>query len=167
LITHKNVTHLGRRDFVCPEKNCQRAFGYKHLLQRHTAKAHRLADPTLTHSASDESGTEDSPEDPPDSNTLGIDMITGKAYAEAAHKKIAQAVALLCPYPHLDGITILESAEGSATISPQPTFLPQQCEYAFSRAYDLRRHLKAAHNLVAEKDHVDQWVKNGKMAKLR
>ena len=32
------MTHLGRRDFACPA--CGRAFGYKHLLQRHAAKAH-------------------------------------------------------------------------------------------------------------------------------
>jgi len=36
------------------------------------------------------------------------------------------------------------------------------CEYVFSRAYDLRRHLRAEHDVDVEKDKVDEWVKGAK-----
>jgi len=36
------------------------------------------------------------------------------------------------------------------------------CDYVFSRAYDLRRHLRAEHGVEAEKESVDDWVKSAK-----
>ncbi|ELR11015.1 zinc finger, c2h2 type domain containing protein [Acanthamoeba castellanii str. Neff] len=40
LATHMKVVHDGLRTFVCEEPGCGKAFGYKHLLQRHTLAKH-------------------------------------------------------------------------------------------------------------------------------
>ena len=36
----------------------------------------------------------------------------------------------------------------------------KRCAYIFSRAYDLRRHLKAEHGLELDKEEVDGWVRD-------
>ncbi|KAJ7350372.1 hypothetical protein DFH08DRAFT_108248 [Mycena albidolilacea] len=138
LTTHTNITHLGQRDHVCPHETCKRAFGYKHLLQRHLAKRHSA-------SSASESSDEDAAFFPtPAAAKLDIDTITGNNYAQAASKKLKAAKALRCPYPHLDDLAAV--ADGLL------------CDYVFSRAYDLRRHLQSEHDVIVDKNSVDMWV---------
>ncbi|KAJ7350369.1 hypothetical protein DFH08DRAFT_108230 [Mycena albidolilacea] len=138
LTTHTNITHLGQRDHVCPHETCKRAFGYKHLLQRHLTKRHSA-------SSASESSDEDATFFPtPAAAKLDIDTITGNNYAQAASKKLKAAKALRCPYPHLDDL----AAVGDG--------LP--CDYVFSRAYDFRRHLQSEHDVIVDKNSVDMWV---------
>ncbi|KAJ6576864.1 hypothetical protein B0H10DRAFT_2101879 [Mycena sp. CBHHK59/15] len=145
LKTHTNVVHLGRRDHICPHEDCKQAFGYKHLLQRHVAKHHASS------SASSGSWEEDAHVSMP-STSLGIDLITGNAYAQNAREKLKAAKVLRCPYPHLNDVAVVhEHGNSSAT-----------CDYVFSRAYDLRRHLQTVHEVVAEKESVDRWRRTRK-----
>ncbi|KAJ7125020.1 hypothetical protein C8R44DRAFT_782068 [Mycena epipterygia] len=151
LTTHTNITHLGRRDHACPHETCKQTFGYKHLLQRHLAKHHTAP---VTASESDD---EDRNPLPAPATAMDIDMITGNTYAQNAHKKLNAAKALRCPYPDLDGLVLVQHSEQDDTnghLVAGPT-----CEYVFSRAYDLRRHLQTAHDVVAEKENVDRWVR--------
>lgn len=138
LTTHTNITHLGRRDHVCPHDTCKQTFGYKHLLQRHLAKRH------IAPSSSD-SSDEDPGLPTPATANMDIDTITGNTYAQTAHKKLKAAKALQCPYPHLNGL---------ASVQAGP-----RCDYVFSRAYDFRRHLQSEHGVVVDKDSVDRWVR--------
>ncbi|KAF5375073.1 hypothetical protein D9758_000102 [Tetrapyrgos nigripes] len=127
LQTHIRVTHLGRRDFVCPHENCKRAFGYKHLLQRHQAKAHRPSSGSDHQESSghdsegddndydSESGSED--EDCEDKHetdatlesdaniSMSIDVITGNAYASRAKERLKNYKTIQCPYPNFDTIS--------------------------------------------------------------
>ncbi|KAH9857901.1 hypothetical protein C2E23DRAFT_746762 [Lenzites betulinus] len=171
LTTHHNIAHLGRRDFVCPHEQCQRAFGYKHLLQRHLAKLHA---PRSSSEDEDEygdgpgsdSGSGADNDEPSDSalmadGTMDIDFITGSAYATRAREAIQQANKLQCPYPHLPAAL---SAEGSpedgavAASAASSSKRRNDCQYVFSRAYDLRRHLQAEHGVSVEREKADKWV---------
>ena len=157
LANHINVTHLGRRDHVCPYENCKQAYGYKHLLQRHLARVHESV-------ASDAGSTSiDSPseEDTVDamlsersvklrpSKLLDIDTFTGQLYAKRTQANVADYKAFRCPYPHMSGLSTNEQEMPGGP----------RCEYAFSRAYDLRRHLKAEHNVDSAKEKVAMWVR--------
>ncbi|KAH0589146.1 hypothetical protein H2248_004912 [Termitomyces sp. 'cryptogamus'] len=163
LNTHTQVTHLGRRDHICPHDGCEQTYGYKHLLQRHLAKAH--------HTTSDDDSPHDDDPDESDwgsghktsrkmtSTLLDIDTITGRSYAQRARANVANAIALFCPYPQLEGRMLAEKDAGE--YGPQ-TSATRPCEYAFSRAYDLRRHLRATHGVNAIKESVDEWVSEQK-----
>ncbi|KAJ7072584.1 transcription factor iiia [Mycena amicta] len=151
LTTHVNITHLGRRDFACSYENCGQSFGYKHILQRHIAKHHAAP--------SEPPPSEDEDEEPQSGVVAEADIgtITGDNYAQSARQKLAAATALPCPYPDLSGLQpelehpVRDHASTAST-----------CEYVFSRAYDLRRHLQAAHNLVFDKEVVQRWVRRAK-----
>ncbi|RDB25312.1 Transcription factor IIIA [Hypsizygus marmoreus] len=171
LATHANVTHLGRRDHVCPHDGCGRAYGYKHLLHRHLAKAHASA--TSAPPSSDEEGgstgksnVRQAGKSKP-STLLDIETMTGNSYAKRTRAKVANATALLCPYPLVDALAFVTSDDLLATVKGDTSTemcldSQQPCEYAFSRAYDLRRHLKAVHGLDAVKESVDDWVREHK-----
>ena len=173
LATHHKVTHLERRDFVCPHGECQATFGYKHLLQRHLAKIHPASDRSESNSGSDPS--EDSSLDVEDSGPgshpekrnaivdMSIDAITGASYAVRARQKLQGSRALSCPFPNLHGISLASEAE--AEISTASTFDGPNCDYVFSRAYDLRRHLRAQHGIETDKSSVEEWVARGKRAR--
>ncbi|TFK44446.1 transcription factor iiia [Crucibulum laeve] len=154
LTTHNNVTHLGRRDFVCTHDKCGRSYGYKHLLQRHIARAH--APPTSSSSHSEDSEDSDSPDD-----TFNIDLITGYSYAKHARAAVASGKMLRCPYPHLPDDLLTVSAV-SPQVLEKTVGTSANCGYVFSRAYDLRRHLRATHAIETQKDDVDEWVKDQK-----
>ena len=159
LATHHNIAHLGRRDFVCPHEHCKRAFGYKHLLQRHLTKLHA---PSGSESGSDNEGehTETEPESP-HMSTMDIDLITGKAYATRAKDAVKQASKLQCPYPELPPLLSTDSSEATSTSSKRV----HACQYVFSRAYDLRRHLQAEHGVEVDREKVDEWVRGEKDAR--
>jgi general transcription factor IIIA len=162
-MTHHNVTHLGRRDHICPHEDCNRAFGYKHLLQRHLAKVHS------THtgeSDSAEATDEEDEETTPTNKTvqrMDIDTITGMSYTSKANERLTASKALQCPHPYLGALV---SMTGSGDLEMAGSSTSRICEYVFSRAYDLRRHLRTEHEVDVEKDKVDEWVKGAK-AKAR
>ncbi|KAF8629851.1 hypothetical protein AX15_003213 [Amanita polypyramis BW_CC] len=148
LTTHINVSHLGKKDFACLK--CGVRYGYKHLLQRHFARQHKQT----PGSASDDSGgsvDEDARNESPIQERMDINTITGSAYAKRAQVNVRKA--LRCPYPDLGPITsenvVLHEEEVSR----------DGCYYVFSRAYDIRRHLRAVHGIEAEKEAVDKWAK--------
>ncbi|ESK93678.1 transcription factor iiia [Moniliophthora roreri MCA 2997] len=161
LAIHHKVTHLGRRDFVCLHKGCERTFGYKHLLQRHQAKVH------VTSGSSSESDSRSSSDDTPSEDeetgakvaktTIGmnIDTLTGVSYTARSKQKLQNGRALHCPFPELDAII-------HRRIQSAPQLSDSTCNYVFSRAYDLRRHLKAFHEVEADKESVEAWVVGAK-----
>jgi general transcription factor IIIA len=145
------VNHEGRRDFVCPHDSCGRAFGYKHLLQRHVAKLHTTHD---SPSDEDEGSSDESP------LKFDIDKITGKGYRSQAAVQLSATQKLRCPYPDLR--IILPDIPDSSAHSGH-----RQCDYVFSRAYDLHRHLTSEHAVDIEKNLVNAWVQEAKVAKAR
>ena len=116
------MSHLGKKDFGCPK--CGIRYGYKHLLQRHFARQHKQT----SGSASDDSESEEE-EARSEKEKMDIDTMTGSAYVKRARRKV-----LRCPYPDLEQIAVSRD----------------RCEYVFTRAYDLRRHLRAVHGMETE-----------------
>ncbi|KAF9268732.1 hypothetical protein L218DRAFT_892168, partial [Marasmius fiardii PR-910] len=154
LSTHHKVTHLGRRDFVCIHEGCGRAYGYKHLLQRHSAKAH-AAPPLGDISDSEPKAKRKQKID------MSINAITGVTYAQQAKEKLGRFKALKCPFPRLEGMGITDTAvtmvEGSSA-DGRGRGRDYECDYVFSRAYDLRRHLRAGHAVEVDRVRVEEWV---------
>ncbi len=146
---------MGHRDFVCPHDECKRAFGYKHLLQRHLAKLHYCGSDSDSDTVS-QSGYDSEQVATKVVVGLEIDDITGKTYATRSQLKLAGAGALSCPYPELQALV--------SNVDDIPTG-SKNCEYVFTRAYDFRRHLKVAHGIEADKERVDEWTNNAKKAK--
>jgi len=140
------VTHLGKRDFACDHPRCGRTFGYKHLLQRHQIKFH-AADVDRDVSSDDS--------DVDKKDTYNVDDITGHTYAAKSAHLLASANAVQCPYPQLQGLA--DSAD--CTLGSSGC-----CQFIFTRAYDLRRHLAATHNVTIEKQVVEHWVKQKREA---
>ncbi|KAJ7647532.1 transcription factor iiia [Roridomyces roridus] len=144
LTTHNNVTHLGRRDHICPREGCGQTFGYKHLLQRHLAK----------HDATSSSSSDE--DDAAPQTKMDIDTITGKQYAQ---RRKATHV-LDCPYPNWHVLGPQPSSSSHAH-ADEPA-----CEYVFSRAYDLRRHLQSVHDVVVDKESVSKWVDDRRRSRV-
>ncbi|KAF8813744.1 hypothetical protein BYT27DRAFT_7220110 [Phlegmacium glaucopus] len=147
LTTHINVTHLGKRDFICHHPECNQAFGYKHLLQRHLAKAHPSTQSELDSSSSGDEIVQ--------KTGFDIDTITGEAYAKRAEELVKSAKSLRCPYPHLQSLTVDLNLRACMDSSSSR----RNCDYVFSRSYDLRRHLSASHDVNLPKETIDEWVK--------
>lgn len=164
MATHHNIAHLGRRDFVCPHEHCRRAFGYKHLLQRHLAKLHAPELPSDPESCHETDRIETEPESPTVSTRhvdigMDIDLLTGKAYSAHAKEAIQHASKLRCPFPDLPPIL---SGQDTSSAVASGSKRPVDCQYVFSRAYDLRRHLQAEHGVIVGRDSADQWVRSEK-----
>ena len=166
LTTHHAISHLGRRDFVCSVEGCGRAFGYKHILQRHQARQHthnRTAaeeDEDYEHhtDADGESSEAEHPQPKKrncrhlqSQNTSMINEITGVAYEERTANTPAP---LRCPYPAMEGFPPPPSLERLSIYGDA-----RPCEYVFGRAYDLRRHLRAVHGVELQKETVDVWAR--------
>lgn len=85
-------------------------------------------------------------------STSAIDALTGKTYS----LRLRSGKALQCPYPDLASL--------AATNVPGPSSGGHHsaCDYVFTRAYDLRRHLKAEHGVVVGKEMAETWVKGHK-----
>ncbi|KAJ3569593.1 hypothetical protein NP233_g4941 [Leucocoprinus birnbaumii] len=166
LTVHKNVTHLGHRKFVCPHENCHKAYGYKHLLQRHTAKAHRSSDGETSSEYSDDALPASDEEEDDVDVSLVIEKITGYAYSQSTQAKITAGKALRCPFPDISGFE--DANQRTENLGSQKltgsTAREGTCDYAFRRAYDLRRHLQATHGLSAQKEAVELWVAEQKLA---
>lgn len=141
-MAHTKVGHLGARDFVCDAPACGKAYGYKHLLQRHVLKAHGEHSSSAEDDDEESSSSATEPEAGPSMSV--IDFITGKHYLES---KRGRAL-VRCPYPAHFCRSVLSDAGA--------------CRFVFSRAYDLRRHLRAEHGEEWEKDDVDAWVRQSK-----
>jgi len=90
---------------------------------------------------------------------MDIDTITGMSYTSKANDRLTASKALRCPHPHLGALV---SITGSGDHEMAGSSMSRICEYVFSRAYDLRRHLRAEHEVDVEKDKVDEWVKGAK-----
>jgi hypothetical protein len=163
--THQKVTHLGLRDHICPHEGCNSTFGYKHLLQRHLAKVHSAH--TGDSDSADPSDEEDNHETDKDNavQQMNIDTITGFSYASYANERISSSKALRCPYPDL-GLLTPESGDPDGTdVAGAST--TKGCGYVFSRAYDLRRHLRAEHGVEVKKEKADEWVRRAKVRARR
>lgn len=145
LMVHAKVSHLGARDFVCDVPRCGKAFGYKHLLQRHTLSAHTLHPPSSTE---DDGESSSAPADPAQPLST-IDFITGKLYMAQKRSAPNGHALVTCPYP-------THFCSKTADVSER---VPSACQAVFSRAYDLRRHLRAEHDEEWERDEVDAWVR--------
>ena len=151
---HVNVYHLKRRDFRCPREECKMAFGYKHKLQQHVAKYHTpVSDDGLS------PRTDVSDANTARGKTVGIDFLTGKKYQDNARDLLDAQKVINCPCP--DWPSSFISHEGSETGDEQAASeaTNDHCEFVFTRAYDLRRHLLAIHDLDVDKEVVHEWVK--------
>ena len=167
LTTHHAITHLGKRDFVCTVDGCGRAFGYKHILQRHQARGHgnvhneddedaeRHGDADGESSEGEQSWTRPKKRKnrhAPSHGTSIIDEITGVAYKK---RTASGKVPLTCPYPTMEGLP-------SALATDEQNLWGKDvapCEYVFGRAYDLRRHLLAVHGISLDKEVADTWAR--------
>jgi general transcription factor IIIA len=153
LDTHHNISHLGKRDFICHHEDCGKAYGYKHLLQRHLAKAHASWSSSHHSDSEDDTQLERKP-----MALLDIDTITGKSYMERIKTK--SSLMVQCPYPRIP-ITFKFDATDMDALSNEHV-----CKHVFSRAYDLRRHLRSGHRMEVEKEAVDSWVRSLKHSLL-
>jgi general transcription factor IIIA len=84
-------------------------------------------------------------------DTSIINEITGVAYEERAARMQAP---LKCPHPAMEGLPSAPSVESLSLWGDEAP-----CEYVFGRAYDLRRHLRAVHGVVLDKEVVDAWAR--------
>ena len=87
-----------------------------------------------------------------------IDTITGESYAKRAEEMVKSAKSLRCPYPHLQYLTVDVNFPASVPADSSSS-TRRNCEYVFSRGYDLRRHLGASHGVDLPKETIDEWVK--------
>jgi general transcription factor IIIA len=182
---HYNVTHLQNRDHVCDVTGCGKAFGYKHLLQRHSAKIHgkHSADHDPIISNGNERGTtfpSTAPEE--EIGTAGnfIEHLTGKQYKRRGegqiisadireepscsgenkiHKSRVTRRVIFCPWPNLLSLNIAPDDERTASGIAAASEGLIACEGIFHRAYDLRRHLRADHGLEVSKEELNAWLK--------
>lgn len=159
-----NVNHLGQRNFVCEREGCGKAFGYKHLLQRHCAKLHGIHSDDARSDKEGAMDKESNVEPSPVRDESFIEVLTGRAYKRrklepdsmASHKEVRSRKSkkgkrvLRCPWPQFGDVmdVVGESNHKQHTA----------CDAIFNRAYDLRRHLKADHGLEVTKEEVAAWV---------
>jgi hypothetical protein len=140
-------------------EGCGRVFGYKHILQRHQARGHSDEDEQQA-DADEESSEVERPRPKKrksrrDPSPGTIDEITGVAYAERA---AGRRVQLKCPHPAMEGFELGVPVERTSLWGDEAP-----CEYVFGRAYDLRRHLGAVHDIILDKDIVDLWARNRRL----
>ena len=140
---------------MCDVEDCGQSFGYKHLLQRHTARHHSISPVTdakvITGSSCQiEAG-----------KPSVIDVLTGRAYKTRA-AGLTASKHFTCSYPH---ISFVDPDPSPVTlgqdISPPELGGDREgpsCAFVFSRAYDLRRHLLSEHGLAVAKEPVDRLV---------
>ncbi|PVG04591.1 hypothetical protein CPB86DRAFT_777874 [Serendipita vermifera] len=183
---HYDVNHLQKRAYVCDVTGCEKAFGYKHLLQRHSAKIHGK------HSSNHASVVFSDIERLKTSYTIAegevaegachfIEHLTGKQYKRRAegqivfdeagkgvdslgdHKipkaRITRRV-ILCPWPNLLSLDVVLEDKRVVRGGTVAGVESVACGGIFRRAYDLRRHLRADHGLEVSKEELDAWLKD-------
>lgn len=161
LVGHIDVHHHQQRDFICEREGCGRAFGYKHLLQRHEAKVHRSSSPTTL--SDDVVSPSDQPAGGHDAEVDFIGELTGKNYKSRHVATVTdrtgqnrQRKVLECPWPH-HTFPVEKVEEDMEKVETGDAGDP--CEYVFHRAYDLRRHLLSVHKLRVHKTVLDEWAR--------
>ncbi|CAE6443916.1 unnamed protein product [Rhizoctonia solani] len=155
---HVRVSHEGLRTFECPNVGCDKTFGYKHVMQRHLERHHRLQDndstPLRATSTKQNNTTEPG---------RIIGLLTGQDYDELPRSPKSDAVyrprLINCPWPNAFQVTKPMNGTASSTSDTLA-----KCAFKFSRTYDLRRHLRSAHELEVSADEVNAWVSKYKHA---
>jgi general transcription factor IIIA len=148
---------------VCLHEKCGKSFGYKHLLQRHTAKAH--TDSSSSNETENgvfrDEGSKDT-----ELSALDIDLVTGKAYTQRSRVNGAK-FSLNCPWPNIDQLdsratSTFSVASSNRVATANSGSLPDHaaCDYVFSRFYDLCRHLKSEHGFDPERTQLERWTKS-------
>ena len=120
------------------------------------AKEHTLEHSTDHSTSCEEPDTEQEETPNEGEEDFNIDLITGNLYAKQAEANLKTATVLRCPYPELDGL--IDPTEVETQRSMPESSIPRLCVYVFSRAYDLRRHLRSTHNVALSKEVVDSWI---------
>lgn len=134
-------------------------FGYKHVMQRHLERHHRPQPNGVTSTST----TAPIP-DQTSTSEVGniISLLTGQDYYESQNPSKANAAhrsrVIACPWPDAFGATQFPGGN-SKNQSAEPS---AKCAFTFSRAYDLRRHLRSAHKLEVDADEVSAWVSEHK-----
>jgi len=118
-------------------------FGYKHVLQRHLARHDVL--PSSPAASPKKKGKKKADGTPADA----IDLVTGKHYLKHAGNRT-----IPCPWPHSFDLVLKTTGTTSKDV----------CPHMFGRAYDLRRHLLAAHGFGVETALVKKWVEERRAA---
>jgi len=151
--------HHHQRDFICEREGCGRAFGYKHILQRHEAKVHRSSSPTALSKGIES----DLPVGGCNTDVDFIDEITGKGYknrhatvVKGRTGQTRQRNVLDCPWPY-HTFPVEKVEEGTVEVAVVEADGP--CEYVFHRVYDLRRHLLSVHKLQVDKAVLEEWAR--------
>jgi len=114
-------------------------------MQRHLARKHpRRQTPKAP--AEEPIESEKDVEEPHEEPSL-LDLFTGKHYTQPSsgtRKNIRRSIK--CPWPNITH---------SDTALSSPAEFTSTCDFAFSRAYDLRRHLLAEHGLEVNQEVLD------------
>ncbi|KAH7335606.1 hypothetical protein B0J17DRAFT_720146 [Rhizoctonia solani] len=146
---HVHVSHDGLRRFACPKNGCNKMFGYKHVMQRHLERHHRPKDDESTSSQPTSTDQEKVAE-----TSRIIGLITGQDYDEPSKKARAVRPRIInCPWPNV--FKVGKPSDNQASQIPE---IHPQCAFKFSRAYDLRRHLRRAHRLDINADEASAWA---------
>lgn len=146
LDNHVGITHQGLRPFACPVSNCGMVFGYKHVMQRHLSRKHSRG------ASESDLGAQDEALESHQSEESGVlDLLTGKQYLKTRTTQRAKRL-IPCPWPHM----LAANRTSSASVSDKPG-----CSFVFSRIYDLRRHLRAEHDLEVDQSVLDEALNSG------
>jgi hypothetical protein len=156
--------HEGNRRFTCSFPKCGKKFGYKHVLQRHVARKHPRSDSEDAIAIDEDVISDDEQVKGKDStaeiNTL--DLLTGRHYHQSrvGVKNIVRKFP--CPWPDVLSFSLSALSETASMPSTAPFITASggsnPCAFVFSRAYDLRRHLRAEHAFETEQAVLDAWL---------
>lgn len=121
-------------------------FGYKHVLQRHLARKHlraRSLDSSAAGAADDD--------DPDPLSADPIHLLTGKQkLKDGLSRRTTRKITCIWYDLFKSGLVLSSSSSLSSASAP--------CAFAFTRVYDLRRHLKSEHGLKVETQILSEWL---------
>lgn len=132
---HHQTAHLGLRPFACSHLGCDKAYGHRHLLQRHIAARHRS--PSADQPADDVDPTHPAkliPTQPPSiiaPAPSALDFLTGHSRSIIADNENRT---LRCPI------------KLPSTSSPEANRIG--CSHRSAKVYDLQRHIGKRHGLT-------------------
>jgi hypothetical protein len=84
-----------------------------------------------------------------------INSITGMSYTTHANERLSTYKAFRRSHTHLDELVAVFVASGEI-LRMAGSSTCKACDYVFSRAYDLRSHLRAEHRVHVERERVDE-----------